>query len=56
MNHKKTQTGESISPRILPHCIENFMKGMKFKMLELEENYRLLEELKVKLQNLGESL
>lgn len=41
--------GESISPRI-------FMKGMKFKMLELEENIRLLEELKSKLQNLGESL
>ena len=38
------------------HCIENFMKGMKFKMLELEENIRLLEELKAKLQNLGESL
>lgn len=32
------------------------MKGMKFKMLELEENIRLLEELKSKLQNLGESL
>lgn len=32
------------------------MKGMKFKMLELEENMRLLEELKSKLQNLGESL
>ena len=26
------------------------------KMLELEENIRLLEELKTKLQNLGESL
>ena len=26
------------------------------KMLELEENIRLLEELKAKLQNLGESL
>jgi len=26
------------------------------KMLELEENIRLLEELKSKLQNLGESL
>ena len=32
------------------------MKGMKFKMLELEENIRLLEELKSKLKNLGESL
>lgn len=32
------------------------MKGMKFKMLELEDNIRLLEELKSKLQNLGESL
>ena len=32
------------------------MKGMKFKMLELEDNIRLLEELKLKLKNLGESL
>lgn len=35
---------------------ENIKNKESEKMLELEENIRLLEELKSKLQNLGESL
>lgn len=33
-----------------------FMKGMRIDMLELEENTRLLQVLKEKIRELGESL